>query len=194
MSRLLNLVIGSVVISACTSGLAVAQQQCNTAECREDRVHAQNFWRDYYRNKLWPRPFRANDTQSVLSYFEVQRNNGWKLNNTLGTAMFDQSCALTPSGLAHLQWIVARAPQDRRVVFVLQGKDAETTSKRVETTQIAISRLIPTGTLPAIYLTDRDAPGSSGEYQTAIARAISTSAPAPRLPANAAAASSGSTP
>lgn len=188
MSRMLTVVIGSVVISACFSGCSVAQQHC-----REDRVHAQAFWRDYYRNNAWPLPFRAQDTHAVVRYFEVQANNGWKLNNTLGTAMFDtQTCGLNSSGMAHLKWIVSKSPQDRRVVFVLKDKNAERTAKRVEATQIAISSLIPTGALPTIYLTERDAPGSPGEYQTAIARAISTSAPPPRLPANSAAASSGS--
>lgn len=194
MSRVLTLIIGSVVLSACTSGYAVAQQQLNE-QCVEDRVHSQKFWYDYYRNKNWPLPFRAMDASSVLSYFEVQRNNGWKLHNTVGTAMFDPATGvLNDAGEAHIRWIVSKAPQDRRIVFVLQGIDAEETSKRVEATQVAISRLVPTGSLPAIYLTDEDAPGSAGEYQTAISRAINTSRPAPRLPVNASAASAGSSP
>ncbi|MEM8736490.1 MAG: hypothetical protein AAGG44_19830 [Planctomycetota bacterium] len=181
MSRVTYLLLGSVLAGTFCSGCAVTQHE----QCNDDRVHVQNFWYDYYRNKAWPMPFRAQDTSAVLSYFEVQRNNGWKLNNTLGGSMFDPgSCALNDSGRAHVKWIVKRSPMDRRVVFVLEGKNAEETAKRIESTQIAISQILPTGELPAIYLTDQDAPGSSGAYQTAVSRAIINSAPAPRLPAN----------
>jgi hypothetical protein len=117
-----------------------------------------------------------------MNYFEVQRNNGWKLHNTLGAPMFDAvTHQLTDSGRAHVKWITSRAPQNRRVVFVLQADTQAQTAARVESTQLAISELIPTGPLPQIYLTDQDAPGSSGVYQTAIARAIATSVPNPRL-------------
>lgn len=180
MSRILTLFLGSVALATCSSGCAVAQT-CNDG-CSDDRVHSQSFWYDYYRNKSWPMPFRAADSRAVLSYFDVQRSNGWKLHNTLGAAMFnDATCELNDAGMAHVRWIVTQAPQDRRVVFVLEGDNQETSAKRVEATQIAISRYVPTGALPTIYLTDKDAPGSSGEYQTQINRAINASIPAPRL-------------
>ncbi len=148
-----------------------------------DGTFHREFWRDYYRNKHWPQPFRAMDTSAVLAHFEVQKNNGWRLNNTIGTAMFDgETCQLNGSGQSHVKWIVTRAPQDRQVVFVLEDENQEKTAKRVEAVQIAISALVPTGPLPEIYLTDEDAPGSSGSYQTALSRAINTSVPAPRLP------------
>ncbi|MFN3189298.1 MAG: hypothetical protein ACE361_02155 [Aureliella sp.] len=179
MSRVTYLLLGSVLAGTFCTGCAVTPNE----QCNDDRVHVQNFWYDYYRNKAWPMPFRAQDTSAVLSYFEVQRNNGWKLNNTLGASMFDPaSCSLNDSGRAHVKWIVKRSPKDRRVVFVLEGADAEETAKRIESTQIAISQILPTGELPAIYLTDQDAPGSGGAYQTAVSRAIINSAPAPRLP------------
>ncbi|MFK7738156.1 MAG: hypothetical protein AB8B50_19165 [Pirellulaceae bacterium] len=181
MSRIATFLLCSVLVSPVLSRSASAQQ----AQCAEDRVHAQNFWYDYYRNKAWPMPFRAVDTQSVVNYFEVQRNNGWMLHNTLGASMFEPGTnALNSSGMAHVNWVVTRAPRNRRVVFVLRGSDAKETAQRVEATQIAISRFLPTGDLPPIYLTNHDSPGSSGAYQTAIARAINTSAPAPRLPSS----------
>jgi hypothetical protein len=45
--------------------------------------------------------------------------------------------------------------------------------------------MVPTGALPPIYLTDVESKGSSGVYQTAINRAMVTSVPEPRLPAQA---------
>lgn len=191
MGRVLSLIVGAVVMGSSFSGCAVVQQHRND-QCVEDRVHFQNFRYDYYRNKTWPMPFRAMDTSSILSYLEVQRNNGWRLHNTVGQAMFDPVIGgLNDSGRAHVKWIISRAPQDRRVVFVLKGDSPEETAKRLEATQLAISALVPTGPLPAIYLTEEDAPGSPGEYQTAINRAITTSVPEPRLPVMAASSSAG---
>ncbi len=178
MSRryVLGITLGAMLVA---SGTVSAQQACP-----EGMTRSQSFHYDYYRNKEWPKPFRAMDTTGVLNYFEVQRNNGWKMHNTLGNAMFDPNThALTDSGVNHMQWIITQAPQDRRVVFVLVGTDQQETARRVESTQLAISKMVPVGPLPTIYLTDRDAPGSSGVYQTAINRAMTSSVPAPRLPA-----------
>ncbi len=140
---------------------------------------------DYYRNKLWPTPFRSMDTCSVMTFFEQQADNGWRLNNTISHSMFDpKTNRLTDAGKAHVQWIVTQAPQSRRVVFVLQGNNQQSTALRVESTQLAVSEVIPVGPLPSIYLTDREPTGSSGVYQTAIHRAMLSSVPTPRLTAN----------
>ena len=182
MSR--HIILGLTIVAATViSGTASAQQACP-----EEMSCAQAFHYDYYRNKMWPMPFRAMDANSVLSYFDVQRSNGWKLHNTLGASMFNPNGQLTDSGRAHTKWILTNAPQNRRVVFVLQGESQEETVARVEATQLAISELVPVGPLPQIYLTDRDAPGSSGVYQTAISRAMATSIPSPRLGSSPAAA------
>ncbi len=143
--------------------------------------HAEKM-RDYYRNNLWPTPFRAMDTMSVLNAFEQQRNNGWRLHNTVGTSMYDPATnCLTAAGRSHVQWILTQAPQSRRVVFVLQGSNQQETAARVESTQLAVSEMVPVGPLPAIYLTDRESAGSSGVYQTAVHRAMVSSVPSPRL-------------
>jgi hypothetical protein len=179
MSRTIILSVSLVAIAVLANG-ASAQSYC-----ADGSQTGQGFHYDYYRNKMWPLPFRSEDTKSVLDYFNVQRNNGWKLHNTVGAAMFDpQTQCLTDSGKSQVRWIVSRAPQDRRVVFVLQGDTPEKTAARVESTQLAISEMIPVGPLPQLYLTDQDAPGSSGVYQTAVTRAMATSVPAPRLTAN----------
>lgn len=166
----------------------VAQAPVHNPGCHE------RFHLDFYRNKRWPQPFRQMDTIAVMNFFEVQRNNGWTLHNTLGAAMYDPAThTLTDSGVAHVRWIVSRAPQNRRVLFVLQGDTQEQTAKRVESAQIAVSRFVPTGPLPKIYITDIDAPGSSGAYQTAIVRAMTDSVPAPRLPSGSGGAGAGGT-
>lgn len=176
MSRTIILTISLCAIG-CLGLTASAQQHCaGGGDCWQQAHY------DYYRNKMWPLPFRAQDTHAVLDYFAVQRNNGWKLNNTIGASMFDPTTQqLTDSGKAQVRWIVTRAPLDRRVVFVLQGDAPNQTAARIESTQLAISEIIPSGPLPQLYVTDQDAPGSSGVYQTAITRAMQASVPEPRL-------------
>ena len=185
----------SVLACVCFASPAAAQQVCPQPGCYDGGLSwGQQFHYDFYRNKHWPLPFRAQDTNAVLNYFAVQRNNGWKLQNTLGGAMFNPaSHALTSAGKAHLRWILTNAPQERRTVFVLQGISQEQTAARVEATQIAISEMIPIGPLPQIYLTNKDAPGSSGTYQTNVVRALHGSVPSPRL-TGAAGGSGGGTP
>ncbi len=170
-----------LVLVACCGSLAKSQQPGFGWAGVHEKY--QQFRTDFHRNRLWPHPFRVQDTAAVISYFEIQRDNGWRLHNTLGAGMFDPNTnQLTDAGRMHLRWIVLRAPEDRRVVFVLKGRDDSATAKRVEAAQLAISEMIPVGPLPPIYLTDQDAPGSSGAYQTAINRAMTASVPAPRLP------------
>ncbi len=76
------------------------------------------------------------------------------------------------------------------MVFVLQDADQQRTATRVESTQLAISEVVPVGPLPQIYLTDREPFGSSGVYQTAVHRAMANSVPSPRLTSSASSASS----
>ena len=176
------LVVVTVVASVCGSvaNAQFTQEQIPSDKCPPSSNSSCTY--DYYRNKMWPAPFTAADTNSVTSIFDQQRSNGWRLHNTLSTAMFDpKTHCLTDAGKAHVKWIVTHAPQARRVVFVLQDADQQLTATRVESTQLAISEVVPVGPLPQIYLTDREPLGSSGVYQTAIHRAMATSVPAPRL-------------
>lgn len=176
------LVVMTVVTSFCGS-VANAQfpfTQSASEKCPPSSNSSCTY--DYYRNRMWPAPFTAADTNSVTAIFDQQRSNGWRLHNTLSTAMFDpRTNCLTDAGKAHVKWIVTNAPQSRRVVFVLQDADQSTTSARVESTQLAISEVLPVGPLPQIYLTDREPSGSSGVYQTAVHRAMANSVPSPRL-------------
>lgn len=140
------------------------------------------FWTSYYRNTRWPMPFRAQDVSAVTQHFDIQRENGWRMHNTVGHAMFDpQTNSLTQAGRNHIQSILRDNPSNRKVVFVLQGHNPKQTAARVQSTELAISELLPVGDLPPVYVTDRDAPGSSGAYQTAVNRALMASVPLPRL-------------
>ena len=166
--------------------LALGAMSCGAVQLPAQHygpVHNHNSSIDRYRNSLWPMPFRSQDTCSVLTYFELQRNKGWQLANTLGTHCFDpMRNVVSEAGYAHIESILRKAPPDRRVIFVLRGADDAQTRKRIEATQVAVSRLVPTGTLPELYVTSSEPLGSSGAYQTAVHRAIMETVPPPRLP------------
>jgi hypothetical protein len=171
----------------------VHNRYCDEGACQQE---PSAFWTSFYRNTRWPMPFRAQDVSSVTTYFDIQRENGWRLHNTVGSGMFDQqSNCLTQAGKNHVQSILRDNPSDRKAVFVLQGRTQQQTAARVQSTELAISEMIPVGDLPPVYITDRDAPGSSGAYQASVMAQMKASIPIPRLTSsNQASGSSSGTP
>lgn len=138
---------------------------------------------DKLRNNAWPQPFRTLDATSVASPFEVMRSNGWREFNTLAGTFFDESHHLTDAGMLKLQQVLQTAPTSRKSVFIVRGESPEQTSARLESVEIAISGMIPSGELPPIYVTDIIPSTSSGVYQTMVNRALVKTTPTPRLPA-----------
>jgi hypothetical protein len=169
------------------------QQNHHACQCGQCGHEQSSFWTSYYRNSRWPYPHRAHDVSSVTRFFDIQRENGWRMHNTIGNAMFDaQTNCLTQAGRNHVESILRDNPSDRKVIFVLQGKNQKQTAARVQSTEIAISEILPVGDLPPVYLTDRDAPGSSGAYQTAVSAMMMKSVPVPRLTSTSSSGSGGS--
>jgi hypothetical protein len=144
-----------------------------------EKKHAAGI--DYARNNSWPQPFRGADANSVVAPFEVMRNNGWREHNTVGSALFSTQHCLSEAGQLKVQWIVLQAPQSQRVVYVKSGRTSEETAARVESVQLAVSQLIPTGPLPQILVTEIEPTPSSGAYQTLVHRALVKTTPTPRL-------------
>jgi len=146
------------------------------------------FWArtkvDAQRNNAWPEPFVTADRQLARDPFVIMADNGWKLQNTIGTFLFDaETNQLNKAGELKVKWIVTQAVQYRRAVFVLRGETAEITAARVESVQLAVSKFVPEGHLPPVNLTDSEPDGTSGAYIDAVNQAINSSIPAPRLPA-----------
>ncbi len=136
---------------------------------------------DYARNVAWPQPFRGADANSVIAPFDVMRDNGWRENNTLGSGLFSTQHALNEAGALKVQWIVTQAPQNQRIVYVKSGTTEQETNARVESVQLAVSQLIPSGPLPQILVTEIEPATSSGAYQTLVHRALIKTTPTPRL-------------
>jgi len=89
---------------------------------------------------------------------------------------------LSEAGAIKVQWIVTQAPKSQRIVYVKSGKSEQETNARVESVQLAVSQLIPSGALPQILVTDIEPATSSGAYQTLVHRALVKTTPKPRLP------------
>src|SRR5215212_7568651 len=50
-----------------------------------DRCHV-----DFNRNNAWPEPFLTADKVAVRTPWCIQTDNGWKMQNTIGTFLFDR--------------------------------------------------------------------------------------------------------
>lgn len=162
----------------------------------QEAHHELTFWqsvhRDFHRNNAWPEPFQSADRAVTREYFCIQVNNGWKMQNTVGTFLFNpETQELNRAGELQVKWIVTQAPIHRRAVFVLVGDTAEDTQKRVLSVQHYISRIVPAGHLPPVMITHTQPEGASGEYFNSINNAMMQSIPAPRLPAAAGGSGSG---
>jgi hypothetical protein len=144
------------------------------------------FWHrtrvDWHRNNAWPEPFQTADRAAVREPFCIQTDNGWKMQNTVGTYLFDENHALNKAGELQVKWIVTQAPVHRRAVFVLKGDNPEQTAARVASVNAAVAKYAGPN-IPPVMVTDTEPSGWSGSYVDAISQALNSSIPAPRLPA-----------
>jgi len=179
-------------ILASSMGLALAAGStffATTASAQEGHHAGKEltFWQrvhlDFHRNNAWPEPFQSADRAATREYFCIQVNNGWKMQNTIGTFLFNaETQELNRAGELQVRWIVTQAPIHRRAVFVLVGETPEDTQRRVTSVQNYISRIVPAGHLPPVMITNTQPEGASGENFNALHNAMMQSIPAPRLP------------
>lgn len=146
------------------------------------------FWAraktDYHRNNAWPEPFQTMDRNSTREPFELQKNNGWRLQNTIGTLLFDKNTnEVNQAGDQQIRWILTQTPPNRRAVFVLRGDTKEVTDQRVDSVQRCISKYVGDAELPPVLLTSQDQFGGPGEYFQRIDEAMKSSMPSPRISA-----------
>jgi len=144
------------------------------------------FWQrvhtDFYRNNSWPEPFLTADKIAVRTPYCIQTDNGWKMQNTVGTFLFDgETQRVNQAGELHVKWILTQAPVNRRAVFVLKGDTAEATNARVQSVQAAIAKYSG-GCVCPVLLTDIEPPGWSAAYIDSISQQYSATIPNPRLP------------
>ena len=105
------------------------------------------FWRsvatDFRRNNCWPEPFIYPNRAAVRVPFQIMVSRGWQRHNTLGQEYFDpETQQLTQAGKLKVQWIMTRAPLDRRVVYVNPGPTASATQARLAAVRQLVSAYV----------------------------------------------------
>ncbi len=177
---------------ALVAGAALADggaTACNGPECGGHggaRGGFNEFWHrcgvDWHRNNSWPEPFVTADKLAVRTPYCIQTDNGWKMQNTIGTFLFEsESQRVNQAGDLLVKWIVTQAPHHRRAVFVLRGDTAEATNARVQSVQVAVNKYSGGCAIP-VLLTDTEPAGWSAAYIDTITQQFNATIPAPRLP------------
>ncbi|MEM9587951.1 MAG: hypothetical protein AAGA03_11785 [Planctomycetota bacterium] len=141
----------------------------------------------YHRNIAWPDPFNEADAIQAVAPFEVMKNNGWRLHNTIGHELFRKGDgALLAAGHNHLRWIATQAPANRKAVFVLIGKTNAETEARVASVRAALSSYEGVTTMPRVFITHREQPTTPGPWANKISRDRLENMPPPVLPSESA--------
>jgi len=158
----------------------------STAGEKGEKVH--NWWYrckvDFHRNNAWPEPFASADRAAQREPFCLMVDNGWKMQNTVGTFLFDPSTQQLNTAGEHLvRWIVQQAPQHRRAVFVLKGDTAEATQSRVASVQLVVAKYACAGENPPVILTMTEPAGWPAIYVDQMTQQFQATMPSPRLPA-----------
>ena len=174
-----------LVVGLMTVAMAPVASGAGTGEKRE-KVHA--WWYrsqvDWHRNNAWPEPFATADRAAERQPFCLMVDNGWKMQNTVGTFLFDyNSHQLNTAGEHLVKWIVQQAPQHRRAVFVLKGDSPEITQVRIASVQAAVARFACEGENPPVILTCTEPSGWPASYVDSMTQQFQATIPAPRLPA-----------
>ncbi len=157
-----------------------------------------SFWHgvhvDSHRNNAWPDPFNEADAMQVVAPFEVMKNNGWRLHNTIGNELFRGDGVLLASGNRRVEWIANQAPQARRDVFVMRGRTPQETDARVESVRQTLASIQSNSGQPAqVWVTDVEPSTASGAWATQINRTWLQELPPPRLPGTSASGKEGAT-
>lgn len=156
------------------------------------------FWHSmhigYHRNNAWPQPFVEADAMQVVAPFEIMKRNGWRKHNTIGHELFRKGdSALLAAGQRRLHWIATQAPEARRQVFVLRGRDQQETDARVAAVQQKLKQIGPHSRPPEVFVTDIEPSTASGAWATKINRDWLEQMAAPRLPSTSPAGTQGAT-
>lgn len=154
------------------------------------------FWQrvhtDWHRNNAWPEPFTVVDRAAVDQPLAIMVNNGWRLQNTISSQLFDQETQeLTRAGEMKVRWILTQMPPHRRSIFVLRGNTAEVTKIRVQSVQKAAATTLGDVNGALIAVTDTIPQGGSGDYYERVNQGYQDSVPSPRLPSTNSGGSSG---
>ncbi len=157
-----------------------------------------SFWHsvhvDYQRNNAWPQPFTDDSMRQTVAPFDMMKQNGWRLHNTIGNELFrDGDGALLASGQNRVRWIASQAPADRRVVYVLRGRTGAETDARLASVRATLASVETNGPSPQLMITEIEPTTASGAWATQINREWLEAQPVPKLPSTSSTGSEGAT-
>ena len=151
------------------------------------------FHDGFHRNQQWPRPFVQYDREATMAPFEIMVQNGWKQQTMLCNYHFEGATTrLTASGNTKLRWILERAPEQYRTIYVQETSNRRLTLARIDAVQQAAARQLPVGSMPSVVATNMHPDQVPADEVDAVLRGYSKSAPEPRLPASTTSSSGGS--
>jgi hypothetical protein len=144
------------------------------------------IWRDinksYHRNRCWPHPFVTADNMAVRQPVGVMMDNGWRLQNIIGTHHFETNqTVLNEAGRRHIHWVLTQAPPHRRVVFVERGFTSAETAGRMASVQDIAQQFVAPGYPAPVRETHIVARGTPAGYVDTINTKFMESTPDPRL-------------
>ncbi len=137
----------------------------------------------YHRNNAWPDPFTEADAMDVVRPFEIMKQNGWRLHNTIGHELFREGDgALLASGNKRIRWIATQSPSSHRSIYVLRGHTQAETEARLVSVRQSLANIEIHGEGPQILVTDVEPAAASGKWADKINREWYKSIPKPQLP------------
>jgi hypothetical protein len=138
--------------------------------------------RDIKDRQVWPDQYRPLDKAAQKAPFPVMIENGWRRQNLLVDAHFDQNTKqLTEAGQIKVRWILTAAPQQHRSIYVHAAGTTEDTSARIASVQQYVSKVSPND-LPPILTTTISEEGWSAQQIDQIGKKYLEGMPAPKLP------------
>ena len=112
-----------------------------------------DFYRSHQRSQCWPHPYNLMDQQAVREPFRLMVERGWQAENTIRSEHFEAGTEkLSVHGRRHVQWVLSRKPETRRVLFVQPGQSARQTARRMAAVE-HVARLAEEDTGVEVVLT-----------------------------------------
>lgn len=181
MRKTMKRTIPLACLAAVTLTSLVSGPQAAAAEWWDNFEHEMHV--TYHRNNAWPQPFAELSAAQTRAPFEVMKQKGWLLHNTIGHELFrDGDGALTAAGRNRVHWIATQAPANHRVVHVLRGNSETETEARVEAVRVALEHMYITGPQPPVYITEVQPATSPGMRASQISRTALENMTPPVLP------------
>jgi hypothetical protein len=137
--------------------------------------------KDTKRRNCWPEPFVNADRAAARAPFAIMVANGWRRQNMLGEAHFDQSTGqLTEAGRLKVRWILTVGPQQHRIIYVHSANTEEETAARLAAVQQVAGQIAPAN-MPPVLATNIADDGWPANEADIINRKYIESMPNPRL-------------